>query len=61
MASLGMKSISGECRARHRNLRGVDVLFSDVLAVGYEDGTIHVHAVDTNVTKVEPLFTIPQG
>jgi hypothetical protein len=36
-------------------------LCSDLLAVGYEDGTIHVHAVDANVTKVELLFTIPQA
>ncbi|KAJ9096361.1 hypothetical protein QFC21_005182 [Naganishia friedmannii] len=32
----------------------------DLLAVGYEDGTIEAHAVSANATAVDLLFTIPQ-
>jgi hypothetical protein len=37
-----------------------DALDRDLLAVGYEDGTILVHSVDATATKVELLLTVPQ-
>ncbi|KAJ9104212.1 hypothetical protein QFC19_004029 [Naganishia cerealis] len=53
-------TVKGKEAATAVNLIRDDEHQRDLLAVGYEDGTIEIHAVSANGTTVERLFVIPQ-